>query len=79
MFKCHVCQSTTFVQQTTHEIFEINGKFYLVENIPVEICTQCGEEIFDSKTTERIRQMLHETNQPVKTISVDVLSYQTAS
>lgn len=75
MFKCHVCQSTTSIQTTTTEIFQINEKNYLIKNIPVEICTQCGEEFFDGETMDKIRQMLHEANQPVQTMSVAVVSY----
>ena len=79
MFQCHVCNSTESKQETTSDVFQLNGKFYLVENIPVEICTQCGEETFSRETTEKIRQMLHESSQPIRTVSMDVFSYQAAS
>jgi HTH-type transcriptional regulator / antitoxin MqsA len=76
MFKCHVCQSEDSHTALVNEIFRIEGKFYLVENIPAIVCSRCGEEIFDRDTTERIRAMLHGSAKPMKSIAVDVFSYQ---
>ncbi len=76
MFKCHVCNSEESYQDLTSEIFQIDGKFYLVEQIPVTICSRCGEEIFSREKTEKIRLMLHSEAQPIKSISVDVFSFQ---
>jgi HTH-type transcriptional regulator/antitoxin MqsA len=75
MFKCHVCYSEEFQIDYVNEVFQIDGKFYLVENIPAEVCSRCGEEIFSRETTERIRVMLHEETKPLKSISMDVFTY----
>lgn len=75
MFKCHVCGSKTYQEEYVSEVFNINGKFYLVENIPSQVCTRCGEEIFSKETTENIRRLLHGDSKPQKSISVDVFSY----
>lgn len=61
MFYCYICHSTNSTIQTTNEVFQINDKFYLVENIPVQVCDHCGEESFSRETTEKIRKMF--TNQ----------------
>lgn len=79
MFKCYVCNSEDCHQELINEIFQIDGKFYLVEKIPVAVCSHCGEEIFSRETTERIRVMLHGEAQPIKSISVDVFAYQAES
>jgi HTH-type transcriptional regulator / antitoxin MqsA len=75
MFKCHVCDSTESMTEYRTEIFQIEGNFYLVENIPATVCTNCGEEIFSRETTENIREMLHSKAQPIRSISVDVFAY----
>ncbi|MFM2303036.1 MAG: hypothetical protein RLZZ135_441, partial [Cyanobacteriota bacterium] len=46
MFKCHVCSSEESQTEYVSEIFQIDGKFHLVENIPATVCYRCGEEIF---------------------------------
>lgn len=76
MFKCHVCNSEESHLELVSEIFQIDGKFYLVEQIPATVCSHCGEESFSRETTESIRVMLHGEAQPIKSISVDVFAYQ---
>ena len=76
MVKCHVCGSEKFYEELVTEIFQIDGKFYLVEDIPATVCSHCGEESFSRETTEKIRVMLHGEVQPIKSISMDVLAYQ---
>lgn len=36
-----------------NEIFMIEGKFILVENIPAKVCARCGEPTFSRETTEK--------------------------
>ncbi len=79
MFKCHVCGSEASHKSYVGEIFNINGAFHLVENVPATVCDRCGEEVFSRETTERIRVMLHEGNQPVRSVSLDVFSYGEAA
>jgi YgiT-type zinc finger domain-containing protein len=59
-----------------NEVFEIGSKFYLVENIPATVCSRCGEEVFSSETSEAIRVMLHSKANPIKSVVLDVFSYQ---
>lgn len=79
MFKCHICGSEESHPELISEIFEIDGKFYLVEQIPVNVCSRCGEETFNRETTERIRAMLQGEAKPIKSISVEVFAYQPKS
>ncbi len=79
MFKCHICSSEESRIEYVTEIFKIDGKFHLVENILATVCSRCGEEIFSREATESIRSMLHGKPEPIKSISVDVFSYQPES
>ncbi len=75
MFKCHVCGSEASHSKYVSEVFNINGKFHLVEDIPATVCDRCQEEIFSRETTERIRLMLHGEKKPIRSIPLDVFSY----
>jgi len=75
MFKCHICNSEKSHSENVSEVFQINGKFYLVENIPAIVCSQCDEITFSRQTTEQIRAMLHSKEKPIKAISMDVYAY----
>lgn len=76
MFKCHVCNSTESHVEYVNEIFEIGDKFCLVENIPATVCFRCGEETFNGETSEAIRVMLHSKSKLIKSVVLDVFSYQ---
>ena len=75
MFKCHVCGSTEYREELVNEVFQIDGKPILVENIPAQVCTRCGEEIFARETTEKVRLLVHGKAKPIKSVQVDVFAY----
>lgn len=76
--KCHVCGCEHSRTEYVNEVLNIGGKYYLVEQIPAKVCSNCGEEVFSRETTEKIRLMLHGENSPVRSISLDVFSYDEA-
>jgi len=75
MFHCHVCGSTKGKKSFVSEVFMIDGKHALVENIPAMVCERCGETIFGHETTERVRRMVHGEAKPLKSISMDVFAF----
>jgi YgiT-type zinc finger domain-containing protein len=74
-FQCHICGSEQMRKELVNEVFLIDGRFILVENIPAKICAHCGEATFSRETTEKIRGMVHGEAEPVKSIQVDVFAY----
>ena len=75
MFKCHVCGSTESREELVSEIFHIDGKPVLVENIPAQVCARCGEHIFSRQTTENVRLLVHGKAKPIKSVKMDVFAY----
>ncbi len=75
MFKCHVCGSTESHSKVVTDIFMVDEKPVLVENIPAQVCSHCGEEVFSSETAERVRQLVRSSNKAVKSIKMDVFDY----
>lgn len=74
MFDCRICGSDASSEMRVGEVFNIDGKFHLVENIPATVCDRCGKELFSSETSEHIRVMLHGSDRPLKSVSLDVFS-----
>ena len=74
MFNCHVCGNTTAKTGFVTEIFTVDGRRVLVEHIPAHVCGRCGEPTFSRETTEKIRRLVHGTEQPVKTVPLDVFA-----
>ena len=75
MFTCSVCQSHDFREQLTEEIFQIDGKYVLVDGIPATVCIRCGEETFSREITERVRLLVHRQTRPVRSIALDVFEF----
>ena len=75
MFTCSVCQSHESREQLTDEIFQIEGRYVLVDRIPATVCVRCGEETFSRETTERVRLLVHGQARPVKSIALDVFEF----
>jgi len=74
MFKCHACGGTVARSETVSEVFMIDARRVLVEGIPAEVCTRCGETIFSRDTTERVRRLVHESSAPIRTEPLEVFA-----
>jgi HTH-type transcriptional regulator/antitoxin MqsA len=75
MFECGVCGGRKSVVKTVSEVFEIDGRRVLVENIPAQMCVQCGELTFSRATTEKVRRMVHGEAEPIGVAALDVFAY----
>ena len=76
MFQCHVCGARESRQEEVSEVFVIDGKRVLVENIPAQVCEHCGEPTFSRETTERVRRIVHGEAQPIGTVEMEVFAFQ---
>lgn len=76
MFRCHVCGKAESRQELVSEVFDIEGRFVQVEQIPVIVCLHCGEAVFSHNITERVRRMVHGEATPIKSIQMDVFAYR---
>ena len=75
MFLCNVCGSTEAKKELVTQIFDVNGKPVLVENIPALVCIRCGDATFGIEVGERIRKMTHGDSKPTKSIELEVFEY----
>jgi HTH-type transcriptional regulator/antitoxin MqsA len=76
MFRCLVCGQSQSNEEYVSEVFMVDGKHILVENIPAQVCNHCGEPTFSRETTEKVRLMVHGEAEPVGTLEMEVFTYQ---
>jgi YgiT-type zinc finger domain-containing protein len=57
---CVICKTGTTHAGKTNTLFERDGSFVIVKEIPAMVCSQCGEAYFDEKTTE---ELYHKTSE----------------
>ncbi|MBE9047735.1 hypothetical protein IQ255_25610 [Pleurocapsales cyanobacterium LEGE 10410] len=43
---------------------EMNGQFFLIENVPARVNQETGEQFFSPATVERIQQIIREQKKP---------------
>ncbi len=61
---CENCGVLT-IQKKVRRMHWLNGQLYIVENVPAEVCPECGERYFHATVLDEIDAML-EVDHPVQ-------------
>lgn len=72
--KCSFCGGKVEKKKVTFTC-EHRGRFLLVENVPAEVCAQCGEKTYTPKVTDELLRFAREEFKPVKTLKVPVFDF----
>jgi YgiT-type zinc finger domain-containing protein len=59
MFKCDICGSDKFENKKVDKVYTIDGELLVVNNIPANVCINCGEENFDIKTLSHVQSIIY--------------------
>ena len=54
---------------------ELNGKFFLVENVPALVNEETGEQFFSPATVELLQEIILDGRKPERVIETPVYSY----
>ncbi len=54
---------------------ELDGRFYLVENVPARVNEETGEQFFAPETVERLQNKIKGNSKPKKTLETPVFDY----
>lgn len=74
MGKCSICGGDT-IKTKVRFSQEIDGILEVVENVPAEVCTQCGDQLFSPRTVRALEKILKSKKKPTRTISVPVFDF----
>ena len=61
-------------QKVTYSL-EMNGKFFLIENVPAQINVETGEQFFSPSTVEHLQQIILSQKNPVRFIETPVYNF----
>ena len=61
-------------QKVTYTL-EMNGKFFIIENVPARVNVETGEQFFSPKTVDRLQQIVWNQQQPDRTVTLPVYEY----
>lgn len=54
---------------------ELNGKFFLIENVPARVNEKTREQFFSPSTVELLQQIILDGQEPKLVIEIPVYSY----
>jgi len=72
--KCVFCGGKVEKKRVTFS-YEEDSKYLLVENVPAEVCTKCGEKTYSPEVTDNLLRFAKNKFQPVKIIQVPVFDF----
>jgi YgiT-type zinc finger domain-containing protein len=72
--KCVFCGGKVEPQKGTF-VYEHDGEYVFMENVPAEVCLQCGEKTYSPEVTDHLIHLAKEKKKAVKTIQVPVFDY----
>jgi YgiT-type zinc finger domain-containing protein len=56
-------------------ILEMDGKLFVVENVPARVNSETGEQFFSPETVERLHEIIRGHEKPVRVVETPVFDY----
>ena len=72
--KCVFCGGEVKSQKVTF-LYDEEGKYLVVENVPAEVCLRCGEKTYSPETTRELLNYARNQYRPAKTIPMPVFDF----
>lgn len=63
------------VEQAVTYTLEMNGRLFIIENVPARVDTETGEQFFAPETVDRLREIIKGGEKPIRTIEAPVFDY----
>lgn len=63
------------VEQAVTYTLEMNGRLFVIENVPARVDTETGEQFFAPETVDRLREIIKGGEKPVRVIEAPVFDY----
>ncbi len=54
--------------------YRYHGQLFIMENVPLGVCNQCGEKFLSSKIAKELEKAVKNSKKPLKTIAVPIIS-----
>lgn len=67
--KCsfHGCHGQYEATEVTHTVRR-DGQVIVIDHVPAEVCSSCGDVLLNLETVRRIERLLEEDRQPATTV-----------
>jgi YgiT-type zinc finger domain-containing protein len=65
----------TLVEQNVTYTLEVDGRLYVIENVPARVNIETGEQYFSPETVERLQGIIRGLGKPVRVVTTPVFDY----
>ena len=73
--RCALCKGETEGRLIRY-VQEFEGRVVVIENVPAEVCAQCGEKYIRPGVAKKIQRLVWEEPSPEKTLTVPFYDFQ---
>lgn len=79
MSSCYFCKGKTKIKNIDVD-FRWKNQLFVVKNVPVEVCSQCGERYYSAEVSQKLDKLVKErgtaTKKPFEILQVPVFNWQ---
>lgn len=76
MSNCYFCKGKTKIKKVDID-FRWGDKLYIIKNVPVEVCHQCGERYYSAEISKKLDELVKKSSKkPQEVIEVPVFNWQ---
>jgi len=72
--KCVFCGGRVVEREVTFT-YEEDDKYLIIEHVPAEVCTRCGERTYSPEVTDQILRVARKEVKPARKIQVPVYDF----
>lgn len=72
--KCDFCSGAVVEKKQTVD-FHYKGRLVIIEDVPVRVCTECGEKYYDACTWDKLERIAKSKTNVKREILVPVKEY----
>jgi HTH-type transcriptional regulator / antitoxin MqsA len=69
--ECAFCKGT-LEQRLIQYVQQFEGRVFIIENVPAEVCTQCGESLIHPEVADKIQKIVWNAPAPQRSTQVPV-------
>jgi len=63
------------IEKAVTYTLELDGKLFVIENVPARVNEETGEQFFSPQTVERLQEIIEGAARPVRVIETPVFDY----